>query len=291
MTLNDRYRMKDNDWWYLVEATICNLKAGKRVVHSGFKLEKQDYTLLNPDKHDFTTADGMKIWTIEWAKYAKRLKKGASYYNARGNNLSNAVRIATQKRAESNVVWMCVGRGGGVKTRVRGKWTEPKQMPSEQEWLDSLPEDDKRKSRDPNLYNFRNTAQWVVDDEGKYVRVQVEFNYWYQLEAQKNDKEQREWQRLSNTLVELQRSIPLPDYKYMAAFMAYDPGNAAVLRAHKDLQNKQEIFNNWNDPQYVEEYRLKQVERARGNLERAQQQYAREVEISDKNLKELEELA
>ena len=291
MTLNDRWKMNDNDWWYLVEATICNLKAGKRVVYSGFKLDDEDYAQLNPDKHDFTTADGMKIWTIEWAKYAKRLKNGSSYYNARGSNLSNAVRIATQRRAESNVVWMCVGRGGGVKTRVRGKWTAPKQLPSQQEWLDSLPEDDKRKSREPNLYNFRNRTQWVTDEEGKYVREQVEFNYWYELEAQKNDKEQREWQRLSNTLVELQRSIPLPDYKYMAAFLAYDPDSAAVLRAQKDLEKKQEVFDNWNDPEYVEQYRLTQVERARGNLDRAQQQYDREVEISNKNLKELEELA
>lgn len=309
MTLHDRYRMNDKDWWYLVEATIHNLQliggdltggslgyGGKhplkaQLMGETFKVHDDEYELLNPNNFNFKSKKGLKAWTQAWAEYAKQLRTRQNGYNSRGMGLANALKKAAEMREKSNAVWMAVGPSGGVKTRVRGEWKAPTPLPSEEEWLAALPKDDKRKSKEEGLYNFRTGTRWRYNDEGKSERYQYTYNYWYHLESNKYDKEAHTWNQFSKNLFRLNRKIPIPDWEYINAYVHYDPTEKRVELDQKKLDEQQKFVDDWNDPDWVEEYRQKQLGWAERNRDQAQQTLERSIETARRNKKALEDLS
>ena len=308
MTLRDTYKMNNNDWWYLVEATMYNLKiiggdlSGGSVQYGGkhplrgklmtsiFNLRDDEYELLNPNNFNFKTKKGLKAWTRAWAQYAKQLRQRSNGYRSRNRSITHGLRIAAEMREKSNAVWMGVGPAGGVKTRVRGEWKAPTPLPSEEEWLAALPEGDRRKSEKPELYNFRTERRWRRNDEGKHESYQNTFNYWYRLEETRYDKASREWQQFSRGMFQLNRDIPIPDWKYIDAFVNYDPEEKSVERDQEKLQKQQSIVDNWNDPDFVEQYRLKQLGWAERERDRAKEVLERSIETARRLKKALEDL-
>ena len=309
MTLHDRYRMNDNDWWYLVEATIHNLElvggdltggslgyGGKHPLKSQlmgqcFNLTDEEYKLLNPNDFNFKTKKGLKAWTQAWAEYAKRLRQRSHGYNSRGMGLANGLKKAAEMREVSNVVWMAVGPSGGVKTRVRGEWKAPTPLPSEEEWLAALPKDDHRKSNHEEHFNFRTERRWRYNDDGKHETYENTYNYWYRLEENKYNKEARVWSAFKKGLFKLNRKIPIPDWEYINAFVQYDPDEKRVELSRKELEKHQKIVDNWNNPEYVEQYRLQQLGWAERNRDQAQQTLDRSIETARRLKKALEDLS
>jgi hypothetical protein len=302
--------MNDNDWWYLVEATMHNLNliggdltsgslgyGGKHPLKAQLKqicfdLRDDEYELLNPNNFNFKSKKGLKAWTHAWAECAKKLRQRSSGYNSRSMGLANALKKAAEMREKSNAVWMGVGPAGGVKTRVRGEWKAPTPLPSEKEWLAALPKDDNRKSEEPNLYNWRTERRWRHNaTEGKNETYQIRFNYWYRLEEHKYQKMAREWNSFSKGLFKLNRNIPLPDWEYINAFVHYDPTEKRVEIDQKKFDDAQKTVNDWNDPDFVEEFRLKQLGWAERNRDQAQQTLDRSIETARRNKKALEDLS
>ena len=304
MTLYDSYRMNDNDWWYLAESTIYNLAlvrgdlsggslgyASKNPLKSqmkenSFVLNDEEYKLLNPDNFNFKTKRGLKAWTHAWAVCAKNLRQRTSGYSSRGRGLAKALRKAAEMREKSNAVWMAVGPSGGVKTRVRGEWKAPTPLPSEEEWLAALPDGDSRKSKEEGLYNFRTATRWVNGERVKYT-----YNYWYHLEEMKHIKKASAWSSFSKGMFRLNRKIPIPDWEYINAFVQYDPDEKRVELDRKELEKHQKIVDNWNDPDFVEEYRLQQLGWAERNRDQTKAKLERSIETARRLKEALEDLS
>ena len=298
------YHQTPNDKWFTVEKLMVGGVKG----HNSNDIKASDY--------DFSKPQSVLAWNKAWAQYYTKQQH-------RGNSKHIYLKTATELRhANPTITHISYGKNGGVKTRC-SPFPELDEMPPLMDWifcgiaLDISPFDSA--SRVEIEYRIRLThwrqtklhgafggstgvscgavsvlnlikegySRGLIQRRLKAQLIYAAQSHTYNLLVSDRTHDNKTY--LFRNQIEIDRSIPIPSYEYIDAYVKLNVDNYLSVRkkhgkAATELLRTEEIRDNWHNPQWIEEY----IEQRRRECQLTVERDKKKEQVSRKAVEEAE---